>query len=67
MSLTEKAQKLIQRNIEERYRWVDQLSEKLTAEQSQKVVEALNIMTQAARELEAESSDVLHTQFISKS
>jgi len=67
LSLTKKAQELIQQNIEERYRWVDQLSDKLTVEQSQKVVEALNIMTQAARELDAEPVDALHTQFISKS
>ena len=67
LNLTEKARELLQRNIEERYRWVDQLAEKLTAEESEKVVEALNIMTQAARELESESDDVLHTQFISKS
>ena len=67
LSLTKKAQELIQQNIEERYRWVDQLAEKLTVEQSEKVVEALNIMTQAARELDAEPADALHTQFISKS
>ena len=54
LNLTEKARELIQQNIEERYRWVDQLAEKLTAEESAKVVEALNIMTKAAEELEAE-------------
>lgn len=54
LNLTEKAQELIQRNIEERYRWVDQLAGKLTLEEREKVVEALNIMTQAAKELEAE-------------
>src|SRR5215213_9867841 len=54
LNLTEKARELIQKNIEERYRWVDQVAEKLTAEERAKVVEALEIMTQAARELEAE-------------
>jgi DNA-binding MarR family transcriptional regulator len=54
LNLTEKANELIQRNIEERYRWVDQLAEKLTTEERAKVTEALEIMTRAAKELETE-------------
>jgi DNA-binding MarR family transcriptional regulator len=54
LNLTEKARELIQQNIEQRYRWVDQLAGKLTAEELVKVTEALDIMTKAARELEAE-------------
>lgn len=54
LNLTDKGRELIQQGIEERYRWVDQLAGKLTAEERAKVTEALNIMTQAARELEAE-------------
>ena len=54
LNLTEKGRVLIQRGIEERYRWLDQLSEKLTAEELEKVTDALNIMTRAAQELEAE-------------
>ena len=57
LNLTEKAKELIQKNIEERYRWVDQLAERLTPEERIKVVEALNIMTKAAAELEAESAE----------
>jgi DNA-binding MarR family transcriptional regulator len=53
LNLTEKGRELIQQGMEERYRWVDQLAEKLTAEERAKVGEALNIMTQAAQELEA--------------
>ena len=54
LNLTDKGRDLIQQGIEERYRWVDQLAEKLTPEERAKVAEALNLMTQAARELEAE-------------
>ena len=57
LNLTEKARELIQKNIEERYRWVDQLAERLTPEERTKVVEALDIMTKAAAELEAESAE----------
>jgi DNA-binding MarR family transcriptional regulator len=54
LNLTDKGRDLIQRGIEERYRWVDNLAGKLTAEERVKVTEALNIMTRAAQELEAE-------------
>ena len=54
LNLTEKGKELIQQGIEERYRWVDQLAVKLTADERAKVAEALDIMTQAARELESE-------------
>src|ERR671925_485066 len=55
LNLTDKGRELIQRGIEERYRWVDELAGKLTVEERAKVTEALNIMTQAAKELETES------------
>ena len=54
LNLTDKGQDLIQQGIEERYRWVDQLAERLTAEEHVQVSEALNIMTRAAQELESE-------------
>jgi DNA-binding MarR family transcriptional regulator len=54
LNLTDKGLELIQQGIEERYRWVEELAGKLTAEDRAKVTEALNIMTQAAKELEAE-------------
>jgi len=56
LNLTEKGRALIQQGIEERYRWVDQLAAKLTPEERTKVAEALQIMTQAAKELETESA-----------
>jgi DNA-binding MarR family transcriptional regulator len=54
LNLTDKGKGLIQQGIEERYRWVDQLAERLTIEERVQVSEALNIMTRAAQELEAE-------------
>ena len=54
LSLTDKGRDLIQQGIEERYRWVEELAEKLTAEERAQVSDALNIMTEAAKELETE-------------
>ena len=55
LNLTDKGRNLIQRGLEGRYRWVDQVAGKLSAEEREKVSEALKIMSQAAEELEAES------------
>lgn len=54
LNLTNKGNDLIQRSIDERYRWVDRLARRLTPEDRARVTEALNILTEAARELEAE-------------
>lgn len=54
LNLTVKGNELIQRGIEERYRWVDELSAKLTAEERAHVSGAFNIMTRAAQDLEAQ-------------
>ena len=54
LNLTDKGKQLVQQGIEERYRWVDQLAERLTVEERVQVSEALNIMNRAAQELEAE-------------
>lgn len=59
LDLTDKGKDLLRRNMEERYRWVNQLVEKLTPEERAKVAEALDIMTQAAREVEAEPAHQL--------
>jgi DNA-binding MarR family transcriptional regulator len=55
LNLTDKAKELMQQSLKERYRWIDELAGKLTAEERAKVTEAMIILTQAARELEAES------------
>jgi DNA-binding MarR family transcriptional regulator len=60
LNLTEKGRGLIQRGMEERYRWVNQVAAKLSPEERAKVAEALEIMTQAAKELEAETAHPAH-------
>jgi len=55
LNLTDKGRDLIQQGIEERYRWVDELAGKLSAEERAQISEALNLMTEAAKELEVES------------
>ncbi len=54
LSLTDKGRDLVLQGIEERYRWVDELSKKLTTEERAQISAALDIMTRVARELEAE-------------
>jgi DNA-binding MarR family transcriptional regulator len=54
LSLTDKGTQLVQQGIEERYRWVDELAAKLSADERVQVSDALNIMTRAAQELESE-------------
>jgi DNA-binding MarR family transcriptional regulator len=54
LSLTDKGREFIQRGIEERYRWVDQLSDRLTAEERAKISEALDLMARAGQELDVE-------------
>lgn len=61
LNLTEKGRELIQQGIEERYRWVHQVAAKLTPKERAKVSEALEIITQAARELETETGTQIHT------
>lgn len=56
LNLTAKARELIQQGMEGRYRWVDQLVAKLSPEERAKVSEALIILTEAAGELETETS-----------
>lgn len=55
LNLTDKGKQLIQQGTEERYRWVDELTEKFSAEERVKISEALNIMTVAVKELESET------------
>jgi len=52
LNLTEKGRELIQQGIQERYRWVDELGSKLSAEERTQISAALNIMTRVAQELE---------------
>jgi DNA-binding MarR family transcriptional regulator len=56
LNLTEKGRELVQQGHEERYRWVDELGRKLTAEERARVSEALDILTRSAQELEEETN-----------
>ena len=60
LSLTDKGRDLIQQGIEERYRWVEELAAKLSAEERVQVSEALSIMTRAAQEMESEAEPLHH-------
>ena len=54
LNLTSKGRQLIDQGNEERYRWVDDLEGKLTPEERAQIVEALERMTRAIKELEEE-------------
>lgn len=52
IQLTSKGKKLIDTGIAERYRWMDELTSKLTAEEKLKLAESLKVLTEAAKQLE---------------
>jgi DNA-binding MarR family transcriptional regulator len=54
LNLTAKGRQLIDAGNEERYRWVEDLAGKLNAQERARIVEALDVMTQAMQGLEEE-------------
>ncbi len=52
VTLSAKGSELIEKSIAERFRWVDQMAATLNAEESEKIVEALKILTEKAKEIE---------------
>ena len=52
LTLSVRGEVLIQQGTEERYRWMNDLTSKLNAEERAKVVEALNILINAAQKHE---------------
>lgn len=52
IQLTPKGRKLIETGISERYRWMDELTSKLSAQEKQRVAESLKVLTEAAKQLE---------------
>jgi DNA-binding MarR family transcriptional regulator len=54
LDITDKGRELLQQGIEERYRWMEQLSERMTEEEREQVSESLDILTRIATDLEAE-------------
>ena len=55
LNLTDKGRELVRRGAQERYHWVDDLAGKLSATERVKVSEALEMMTKAVKELEADA------------
>ncbi len=55
LNLTDKGRELVRRGAQERYHWVDDLAGKLSAAERAKVSEALELMTKAVQELEADA------------
>ena len=56
LDITDKGRELLQQGIEERYRWMEQLSERLTEDERVQVSKSLDILTRIATDLEAESA-----------
>jgi len=54
LNLTDKGRDIIQQGFDERYRWMDQLSTRLTEAERSQISDALNIMVRVVQELEAE-------------
>jgi DNA-binding MarR family transcriptional regulator len=51
LQLTAKGKDLIEAGFKERYKWMDEVVSNLKAEEREKVVEALTILTEAARNM----------------
>jgi MarR family transcriptional regulator, organic hydroperoxide resistance regulator len=52
LNLSAQGQELIRQGVEERYRWMDNLTATLSAEDQEKIAEALKLLTAAAQKLE---------------
>lgn len=52
IQLTSKGRKLIEMGVNERYRWMDDLTSKLSAEEKLQVAESFKVLTEAAVQLE---------------
>ena len=52
LSLSKKGAQLVEKGIQERYRWMDELTDNLSADEQKKVSEALTILTEAAKKVD---------------
>jgi DNA-binding MarR family transcriptional regulator len=52
LTLSVQGQELIRQGVEERYRWMDNLTATLSTEDQEKIAEALKLLTAAAQKLE---------------
>jgi len=57
LRLSQNGAKFVDDGIQERYRWIDELAGKFNAAQQKTIVEALEMLTKAAQEMESGSSD----------
>ena len=60
VTLTPKARGLVQESIEARRKWIEELTTALTTTQQEEIIAALNILTQAALELEKKTPADTH-------
>ena len=56
LKLSINGSKLVETGIQERYRWMDELTFRLSAAQQTKISEALTLLTEAARQMEQRES-----------
>ena len=56
LKLSTNGAKLVEDGIQERYRWMDELTSRLSAAQQTKISEALTLLTEAARQMEQRES-----------
>ncbi len=52
LRLSENGSKLVKKGIEERYRWMENLTASFTAEEQKKIVDALEMLTEAVHQLD---------------
>ena len=56
LKLSTNGAKLVEDGIQERYRWMDELTSRLSAAEQTKISEALTLLTEAARQMEQRES-----------
>jgi len=56
LKLSTNGAKLVDDGIQERYRWMDELTSRLSAAEQTKISEALTLLTEAARQMEQRES-----------
>ncbi len=56
LKLSTNGAKLVDDGIQERYRWMDELTSRLSAAEQTKICEALTLLTEAARQMEQRES-----------
>ena len=54
LSLSKKGADLVEKGIQERFRWMDELAGKLNAEERNKIGEALTLLTNAVQKMDAD-------------